>query len=182
MNVRLHKPVPTRANLVALFASETSGGGGGGIGGLPGNGPDINGLHTFLDPEHHNRLWLKLDNFHDAAATKSLSTLDMLLTATKAGFTLATTDDVVALSREVQPNNDIIGKLVDLMGGGIPRQLIWGFYDDGGDKSQAGWMFTENGMNRWEIDPGTTPVAQGFFFNAGINGAVDQGIWAYLDR
>jgi hypothetical protein len=140
------------------------------------NSVDVNGLKTFTD-SNTGRVWLDMDNFFDASANNGTSGVDMITIANNAGFTFATKSDVEQLLGALPLGNGEWSSYASVMGFGIPRQLIWGMYDDGGDNSVVGWAWAWNGDSAWNVydNIGSTAGVQ----NAGSAGAVDLGIWAY---
>ena len=136
---------------------------------------DVGGLRTFVDT-NTGRQWLDMDNFFDPTATFGTSGNDMISAATAAGFTFATRADVEALLSTLPLGGGLWSSYASVMGYGIPRQLIWGMYDDG-NGNPYGWAYAYSDDTSWGYADDATN-ADGIQ-NDGSAGAVDMGIWAY---
>lgn len=136
---------------------------------------DVAGLSTFQDTST-GRIWLDMDNFFDASATNGTSGLGMITAAQNAGFTFATRSDVAQLLGSLPLAAGAWSDYAEIMGYGIPRQLIWGMYDDtNGDP--YGWAYAYSGDSIWGFADDATSAST--VQNAGNPGSVDMGIWAY---
>lgn len=136
---------------------------------------DIGGLTTFQDT-NTGRVWLDMDNFFDEAANNGTSGVDMIAAAIDAGFTFAGLADVQELLNSLPLDGGQWASYAAVMGYGIPRQLIWGMHDDG-DGNPYGWAFAYSNMTSWGYANNATNAD--LVQNAGLEGAVDMGIWAY---
>jgi len=141
------------------------------------NGPNVAGLHTFQDT-NTGRIWLDMDNFFDSTATYGTTGYTMIATAQRAGFTFATYGDINQLFAGLPLGAGQWPGYAAVMGYGIPRQLIWGMFDDG-DGNYYGWAWADSQMNGWSYAINATDANT--IQNNGSNGAVDMGIWAYRD-
>lgn len=133
----------------------------------------VDGLTTFTDT-NTGRVWLRMDNFFDAASgTSSTTTAQAVAAAQAAGFTWAGLNDVQQLLSSL-PLTGNYDAYAAVMGQGVPRQLIWGAYDNG--SSDDGWAYAYSPDTSWTYQPGS-----GFMLVAAGNGASDQdlGVWAY---
>jgi len=141
----------------------------------PINWADVGGLRTFKDT-NTGRVWLDMDNFFNAAATSGTTGFQMIAIAQGAGFTFASESDVRALLDPLPLNGGQWMSYAEVMGYGIPRQLIWGMYDDG-NGNPYGWAYSYSQDPQWlYYDDGTDA---NLVQNAGGEGSVDMGIWAY---
>jgi hypothetical protein len=138
---------------------------------------DVGGLSTFEDTDT-GRIWLDMDNFFDETASVGTTGFDMIAAATAAGFTFATRADVEGLLFSLPLGGGEWASYAAVMGYGIPRELIWGMYDDGSG-SPFGWAFAFSNDSSWRFLDNATDAST--VQNAGIEGAVDMGIWAYRD-
>lgn len=138
---------------------------------------DIAGLRTFQDT-NTGRVWLDMDNFFDAAATNGTSGNDMISIAQGAGFTFAAQSDVEQLLNTLPLDGGQWSSYAPIMGYGIPRQLIWGMFDDGANPYGYAWAWSASSSWSYLTDATDANIIQ----NAGSSGAVDMGIWAYRDN
>ena len=101
----------------------------------------VGGLATFQDT-NTGRQWLRLDNFFNAAATTGTSGNAMIAAAQGAGFTFALQGDVEQLlgSLPLGANGSDWGSYAAVIGYGIPRELIWGLFDDA-NGNLYGWAY-----------------------------------------
>ena len=136
---------------------------------------DVGGFRTFLDT-NTGRQWLDSDIFFDATATNGTSGNDMIAAAAAAGFTFANGADVTGLTSTFPLSGGQWSSYAAVMGYGIPRQLIWGMYDDG-DGNPYGWSYAYSFDSGWGIDINATDATS--IQNGGSQGQVDMGIWAY---
>lgn len=136
---------------------------------------DVAGLSTFQDT-NTGRVWLDMDNFFDATATNGTSGFDMITAAQNAGFTFATRSDVGQLLGSLPLTGGEWSSYAAIMGYGIPRQLIWGMYDDT-DGNPYGYAWAYSGDTSWNFQNDVTDANT--IQNAGFDGQVDMGIWAY---
>lgn len=136
---------------------------------------DVAGLSTFQDT-NTGRVWLDMDNFFDATATNGTSGFDMITAAQNAGFTFATRSNVEQLLLSLPLTGGEWYSYAAIMGYGIPRQLIWGMYDDT-DGNPYGWAFAYSSGPFWDFLDDAADANT--ILNAGNSGAVDMGIWAY---
>jgi hypothetical protein len=136
---------------------------------------DINGLRTFRDTST-NRIWLDIDNFFDATASFGLIGYDMMAAAQANGFGFATRADVEQLLGSLPLAGGEWSGYAQAMGYGIPREIIWGLYDDGNGNpfgsafafsDAMGWGYLDNVADATRLP------------NGGSAGAVDMGIWAF---
>ena len=139
------------------------------------NNADVNGLKTFKDT-NTGRIWLDMDNFFDAAAENGMTGLQMISTAQAAGFTFANKTDVSQLLSTLPLTGGEWADYASVMGYGIPRQLIWGMYDDQ-TGSPYGWAYAYNTYNAWGLDDDLYDPAT--MVNEGISGSHDLGLFAY---
>ena len=139
------------------------------------NSADVAGLSTFQDT-NTGRIWLDLNNFFDESATNSISGFAMITAATNAGFSFATGVDVEQLLGSLPLTGGEWSTYAPIMGYGIPRQLIWGMYDDG-DGNPFGWAYAYSTDDVWGFDIDATDANT--IQNIGSPGSVDMGIWAY---
>ncbi len=136
---------------------------------------DVNGLKTFKDVET-GRVWLDMNNFFDAAAENGPNGLDMISTAQAAGFAFANKADVIQLLSSLPLTGGEWAGYASVMGYGIPRQVIWGMYDDQTD-SPYGWAYAYNTYNAWGMDDDVYDPAT--IVNEGLEGSRDLGLFAY---
>jgi len=137
---------------------------------------DIAGLRTFQDTST-GLIWLDMDNFFDrTTATGTATGFAMITAAQNAGFTFATRANVATLLNTLPLTNSEWATYAPIMGYGIPRELIWGMYDDG-DSTPFGWAYAYLHMTAWDYLDNATDANT--VQNDGIAGAVDMGIWAY---
>lgn len=136
---------------------------------------DVNGLKTFKDTET-GRVWLDMDNFFDAAAENGPIGLEMISIAQAAGFTFANKTDVIELLSTLPLTGGQWAGYASVMGYGIPRQLIWGMYDDQTD-SPYGWAYAYNNYTAWGMDDDVYDPAT--IVNEGVAGSHDLGLFAY---
>ena len=146
------------------------------------NSADVVGFETFMDT-NTGRIWLDLDNFFDDAANYGESGYDMISNAELAGFTFATSADLHELLDTLPLTGGEWSTYAPIMGYGIPRQLIWGMFDDGnGNPYGYAWAFGPNSGVQdtiWNYQYDATDANN--IQNEGIPGAVDMGIWAYQE-
>lgn len=140
------------------------------------NSADVAGLSTFQDTTT-NRVWLDMNNFFDVASDNGTTGLAMIATAQTAGFTFATASDVSALLATLPLTGGEWAGYAAVMGFGIPRQLIWGMYDDG-NGTPYGWAWAESTDSSWNFANNVTD-ANTVQNAGGRTGDVDMGIWAY---
>ena len=136
---------------------------------------DVNGFTTFQDT-NTDRVWLDMDNFFDDTANFGTSGYDMIAAATNAGFTFATRTDVEGLLSSLSLTNNEWAGYAQIMGHGIPRELIWGMYDDETD-NPFGWAYAYSNDNVWGYKDSATDANT--IQNSGVANSVDMGIWAY---
>lgn len=139
------------------------------------NSADVGGYSTFQDT-NTGRIWLDMDNFFDAAANNGTSGFDMISAAQSAGFTFATRSDVEALLSALPLGSGEWTSYAAVMGYGIPRELIWGMYDDG-NGNPYGWAYSFSDDLVWNYRDNATDANS--IPNQGNTGWVDMGIWAY---
>jgi hypothetical protein len=137
---------------------------------------DVNGFKTFRDTST-NRIWLDMNNFFDATASNGSTGLQMIAAAESAGFVVASREDVSQLLGSLPLGGGQWAGYAAVMGYGIPRQLIWGMYDDGGDPGYYGWAFAFSTYTNWgyadeTYDPSTR-------VNVNLAGSSDLGLFAY---
>lgn len=139
------------------------------------NSADVAGLKTFSDT-NTGRVWLDINNFFDASSSTGLSPDAMITAAQNAGFSFATKADVEQLLNSLPLSGGEWSSYSSVMGYGIPRQLIWGVYDNGG--STQNWAWSWSGDTNWSFydNSGFSMSVQP---NQGSSGDVDLGIWAY---
>jgi len=135
---------------------------------------DVSGLTTFQDTNTGN-IWLDMDNFFNDAATVGTAGFDMISIAQNAGFTFATKADVEGLLNTLPLTNSEWSSYASVMGYGVPRELIWGMYDDGANP--YGWAFSYSNDSSWGYSDDATDAS--LVQNNGQNGSVDMGIWAF---
>lgn len=139
------------------------------------NSADVGGYSTFTDTQT-GRVWLDMDNFFDAASNNGTSGFDMITAAQSAGFTFATRSDVEALLNTLPLSGGEWATYAPVMGYGIPRELIWGMYDDSsGNPYGFAWLYSSNASWNYQDDFSDANTIS----NQGIDSAVDMGIWAY---
>lgn len=136
---------------------------------------DVNGLKTFQDTET-GRIWLDMNNFFDAASENGPIGLQMISAAQAAGFTFANKTDVSQLLSSLPLTGGEWAGYANVMGYGIPRQLIWGMYDDQND-SPYGWAYAYNTYTAWGLDDDVYDPAT--IVNEGLAGSRDLGLFAY---
>ena len=73
---------------------------------------------------------------------------DMINMAQNAGFTFAARSDVEELLNTLSLSVGEWSSYASIMGHGIPRQLIWGMYDDGND-NPFGWAWSFSQDQSW---------------------------------
>jgi hypothetical protein len=139
------------------------------------NSADVAGLSTFQDT-NTGRVWLDMDNFFDSTATNGTSGFDMISAAQNAGFTFATRNDVTQLLGSLPLTGGEWSSYAAIMGYGIPRQLIWGMYDDT-NGNPYGWAWSYSHDLSWNYADNATDA--NIIQNANTGGSVDMGIWAY---
>ena len=139
------------------------------------NSADVAGLSTFQDT-NTGRIWLDLNNFFDDAATTSITGFEMINAAQNAGFTFATLTDIDGLLASLPLTGGEWSTYAPIMGYGIPRQLIWGMFDDG-DGNPFGWAWSYSYDTAWNFYNDVSYAE--FVQNIGSPGDVDMGIWAY---
>lgn len=137
---------------------------------------DVAGLSTFQDT-NTGRIWLDMDNFFNEAATIGTSGNDMISTAINAGFTFGLQGDVSQLLDSL-PLVGNFNTYRSVMGYGIPRNLIWGMYDDG-DGNPYGYAYAFSDDSAWSYRNNGTDAS--IVENEGFSGWVDMGIWAYKE-
>lgn len=138
---------------------------------------DVNGLATFQDTST-GRVWLDINNFYDVTATYGTSGNDMIAVASAAGFTFATEADVRGLLDTLPLESGQWGSYAEVMGYAVPRQLIWGMYEDGsGNPYGYAWAFDYD--NAWQFLNNATDA--NLIQNAMSPGSIDLGIWAYRE-
>mgnify|MGYP001275773479 CR=1 FL=1 len=135
---------------------------------------DIAGFKTFQDT-NTGRIWLDMNNFFDSSATFGTTGFAMISAAQGAGFTFANRQDVGQLLGSLSLGGGLWSSYAAVMGYGIPRQLIWGMYDDGANPFGYAWAWSTS--TNWDFSDNSTDanVVQ----NGSSPGAVDMGIWAY---
>lgn len=138
---------------------------------------NVNGLKTFRDTGT-GRIWLDMDNFFNATATSGTTGLQMLAVAQAAGFTFAAKDDVTELVSTLPLGSGQWATYAAVMGYGIPRNLIWGMYDDNGS-SPYGWAFAFSTNRSWGFQDDITDAST--VQNATLPGRIDMGLFAYRD-
>ncbi|KAB2913226.1 MAG: PEP-CTERM sorting domain-containing protein [Dechloromonas sp.] len=139
------------------------------------NSADVGGFSTFQDTIT-GRVWLDMDNFFDAAATNGTTGAAMIAAAQNAGFTFALRSDVEQLLGSLPLGAGQWSSYASIMGYGIPRQLIWGMYDDSnGNPYGYAWAWSTN--SEWDFQNNATDI--NVIQNGGSPGSVDMGIWAY---
>ena len=139
------------------------------------NAADVNGLRTFQDT-NTGRVWLDMDNFFDSSASTGTSGNAMINTAAAAGFTFAPRGDVEALLASLSLSSGQWTGYAATMGYGMPRQLIWGMYDDQ-NGNPYGYAWAWSGDSAWNFLDGATDAQT--IQNQGSSGNVDMGLWAY---
>jgi hypothetical protein len=139
---------------------------------------DVAGYTTFQDT-NTGYVWLDLNNFYNEASTEGTSGYDMIAAAEAAGFTFATRSDVEQLLNTLPLTSGVWSSYAAVMGYGIPRQLIWGMYDDG-DGNPYGYAWAYSANTSWHYSDNATNADS--IPNYGNPGDVDMGIWAYLTR
>ncbi len=139
------------------------------------NSADVAGFSTFQDT-NTGRIWLDMNNFFDAGANNGTTGFAMITAAQNAGFTFALRSDVEQLLDTLPLSGGEWSSYASIMGHGIPRQLIWGMYDDG-NGNPYGWAWSYSDGTSWNYADNATDA--GFVQNAGSQGVVDMGIWAY---
>jgi hypothetical protein len=139
------------------------------------NSADVAGLRTFQDT-NTGRIWLDMDNFFDSSASNGTAGFAMITTAQNAGFTFALRSDVEQLLNSLPLGGGQWASYASIMGHGVPRQLIWGMYDDSnGNPYGWAWSYLNDGIWNYADDVANASIVQ----NAGSQGSVDMGIWAY---
>jgi hypothetical protein len=139
------------------------------------NHTDVNGLKTFQDTAT-GRIWLDMDNFFDAAGESSYNGLQMISIAQAAGFTFANKTDVNQLLGSLPLTGGEWTGYASVMGYGIPRQLIWGMFDDE-TGNPYGWAYAYSNYTAWGIDDDVYDPAT--MVNEGIAASHDLGVFAY---
>lgn len=128
---------------------------------------NVGSFTTFQDT-NTGRVWLGMNNFFGQTPN------DMLAAANLAGFTLGTLADVHELLDPLPLNGGEWPSYKAIMGDAPNRELIWGFYDDGGDP--YGWAYAYDSDTTWQFVDNIAPG--GTIQNAGGEFA-DMNIWAY---
>lgn len=139
---------------------------------------DVNGLKTFKDTST-GRVWLDMNNFFDINSSNGATGNQMIATAQAAGFTFAKKSDVSQLLNTLPMNSATWTGYASVMGHGVPRQLIWGMYDDTNNNATYGWAFAFNGYTNWAYaDDAANPslVAAG-----NSAGSQDLGLFAFQE-
>ena len=136
---------------------------------------DVNGYTTFQDT-NTGLVWLDLDNFYDSTSTYGTTGYDMISAATTAGFTFATKSKVEGLLGGLSLASGEWSSYASIMGYGIPRNLIWGMYDDL-NGNPYGWAYSYSTDSSWGYADDSTDASS--IQNLGFSGQVDMGIWAY---
>jgi hypothetical protein len=135
---------------------------------------DVNGLKTFKDTST-GRVWLDMNNFFDINSSNGTTGNQMIATAQAAGFTYAKKSDVEQLLNTLPLGAGQWTGYAAIMGHGVPRQLIWGMYDDGDNNQLQGWAFAYSSYNNWGYaDNSANPS---FVING--PGEQDLGLWAF---
>ncbi len=135
------------------------------------SGPTIDGLATFIDT-NTDRTWLKLNDFFGETGDQ------MIATATAAGFTAATSADVMALTNTLPLDGTATtwDSYASVMGSAPNRDLMWGAYvpDPAAD---LGWAYAYSTDTSWTFVDGAYPA------NEVPNGVdspyADENLWAY---
>ena len=127
---------------------------------------DDGGVGTFLD-DATGRIWLDLDMF------PFMTVNEMFAAANDLGFTLGTRADVEELLNPLTLAGGAWATYAAIMGDSQPRQLIWGFYDDGQD-DLYGWAFAWDFSTSWVFADNI--VLPGSVGNSRFG---DLAIWAY---
>jgi hypothetical protein len=151
---------------------------GGAQAGIVSSGP-VNGFTTFTDTST-NRVWMKLDNFYDSATGISTYTGNQMFAAAQAGgFTVATLPDIEGLLGSLPLSGGQWGTYAPIMGYGVPRQLIWGYFFNPTQAADVGYASASFFDPAWVYEFGAgncvTLISCG---NA--PGDQDVGVWAYL--
>ena len=142
------------------------------------NSADVNGLKTFKDTST-GRVWLDMNNFFDVTSNSSVTGNQMIATAQAAGFTFAKEGDVRQLLNALPLNAGAWTGYAAIMGHGVPRQLIWGMYDDGDNDALYGWAFAFSSYTNWAYAPDVAnPTIN---VNEGIPGSRDLGLFAFQE-
>lgn len=139
---------------------------------------DVGGLKTFRDTAT-GRIWLDMNNFFDVTSSVSVTGLQMISTAQGAGFTFANEADVSELLGSLPLDAGQWAGYAAVMGYGVPRQLIWGMYDDGNGNDLYGWAFAYSGDSTWGY--GNDIADPTIIVNPGIPNAQDLGLFAYRE-
>lgn len=139
---------------------------------------DVNGLKTFQDTAT-GRVWLDLNNFYDIASNNSLTGTQMIAAAQVAGFTFATKSDVTELLSTLPLGAGQWNAYAPVTGYGVPRELIWGVYDDGDANSLFGWAYAFSSDTNWAYQDNIANPS--VVVNSGNPGSVDLGIFAYIE-
>lgn len=137
---------------------------------------DVNGLKTFKDTST-GRIWLDMNNFFDITANNSVTGLQMISTAQAAGFTFADKAAVTQLLGSLPLNAGQWVGYAAVMGHGVPRQLIWGMYDDGA--AAYGWAFAFADYSAWGYADNVADPS--VIVNEGIPNSKDLGLFAYIE-
>lgn len=139
---------------------------------------DVSGLKTFKDTLT-GRIWLDMNNFFDATSNNSVTGLQMISTAQAAGFTFAGKTDVTQLLGSLPLGPGQWADYAPVMGHGVPRQLIWGMYDDGDNNALYGWTYAFSNYSAWGFaDNVANPSA---ITNLGSPNSRDLGLFAFIE-
>ncbi len=138
---------------------------------------DVGGLKTFRDTST-DRIWLDMNNFFDATSSASVTGLQMISTAQAAGFTFARQSDVAELLGSLPLGAGQWATYAAVMGYSVPRQLIWGMYDDGNDNELYGWAFAFSNYSAWGYENDVADPS--IIVNPGLPNAQDMGLFAYM--
>ena len=142
------------------------------------NSADVSGLKTFKDTST-GRIWLDMNNFFDVTSNNSVTGLQMISTAQAAGFTFAAKADVTQLLGSLPLGPGQWAGYAPVMGHGVPRQLIWGMYDDGNNNGLYGWAYAFASYTAWGYadDVANPSVIQ----NQGNPNSQDLGLFAFIE-
>lgn len=141
------------------------------------NFADVGGFETFQDT-NTGRVWLDLNNFFNETATVGTTGFDMITAAQAGGFQFAARADVVELFSGLPLGSGEWAGYAAVMGHGVPRQLIWGMYDDS-DGNYFGYAYAYSNDTGWNLANNVTDA--NFVQNAGASGAVDMGLWGFRE-
>lgn len=137
---------------------------------------DVNGLKTFKDTST-GRVWLDMNNFFDITSSNGATGNQMISTAQAAGFTFAKKSDVSQLLNSLPLGASQWTGYAAIMGHGVPRQLIWGMYDDGDNNQLLGWAFAYSNYTNWAY--GDNVADPSLVANGNGAGSQDFGLWAF---